>query len=381
MIKKEDNIFLISNEDLHKNMRTLSDEETLEHLKNAKQYGWQQNHQYTKAQVWSIYHKYSGSQHTQDYYNALHACAINGYLKSAHWLLQEGLDPNEKTGNENTALTFLLTGYKNTNITSQELLNFFDILKSYGANFSLSGYEGKAPLVLYSYYNNKLEQPIVDYLIEHADFENTFLLNEVFKDERLFTMKNIKKIMSCHQIDLKKTISVNNDSTNYKTFWDSIAFNLNKKHHKSSYEKITWLHDKIGFDIDSWHRYKRENRFSTITYRVNLLGLAIQAQNNNLFNWVLKRKPEYLKDTFFINDKPYSLLEFAMFCGFRKAVQLALKTMTHKEFISLDTINLKALCHMDTSTIETFDKTYTSLLYKNMSSQLEGNIKIVRKKI
>lgn len=361
MNEKEKNIMFMENPS--KEMKYFSDEEVLEQMKQAESLGWDMNKNYG---------------HDYNYYNALHSCAINNHFKSAEWLLKKGLDPNIHSANENTAFTFIVSSINNSGIENKTYIDFFEKLKSYGADLSLYGYEKKSPLQLYDHFNAELNEEITEYLIKHADFENTLLLNEVFTSRNLLTIKVLKTILTYHKIDLKKIKPSDNNNSNVETYWDSIAFSLSGNYSKEKYSKITWLHNQIGFDLDSWHTYHDFDGKNDDKYHINLLGLAVQNKNDNMFQWVLQRKPEYLNDIFYKNDQPYTFLEFSLMCDFRKGVQLALRKMNQDELNLLNIPKLKKLCveHSNHLTLETFQKTYTAIMYKNMISKYDNsNIK------
>lgn len=363
---KEKNIMFMQRPS--KEMKYFSDEEVLEEMKKAISLGWDIQENY---------------EDENSFYNALHACAMNYHFQSMEWLLKKGLNPNLRSGNDNTAFTFLVSSINNSGIEIKEYIKFFETLKKYGGDLSLSGYEKKSPLELYDHFNGQLNDEITEYLVKHADFENTLLLNEVFTAKNLLTIKTLKVILKYHKIDLKKIKPPEKYNPNVETYWDSIAFSLSGRYSKERYEKITWLHNKIGFDLDSWHSYKDFDGKNNDKYHINLLGLAIQNKNNNMFQWVLKRKPEYVNDVFYKNDNPYTLLEFSLMCDFRKGVQLALRKMNQDELNLLDFPKLKTLCieHSNHLTLETFQKTYTAIMYKNLMNKYENsNVKNTKTK-
>lgn len=92
-----------------------------------------------------------------------------------------------------------------------------------------------------------------------------------------------------------------------------------------------------------------------------------------MFDWVMKRKPEYLNDHFYVNEKEYNLLEFSLLCDFRVAIQLFLRNMEKEELKNLNIPKLKQLCKDNSNhlTLETFEKTYTALIYKEFSEKYE----------
>lgn len=341
-------------------MKIMSDEEVLEHLKEAHNNGWDINTSY-------------GPEYSC--YNALHACCmtIKKHYKSAQWLLEKGINPNTHSGNENTAFTFFLSALPDEpNI--EEVLNFCNLLKKHGADLSFPGYDNESALELYNRYNNKLQQPILDFIIENTDFTHNFLLGELFKIPGLFTFNNLKKILQHHDINLKKVYDEDENNANAITYWDNIANSLIGSYWKSSYEKITWLHNKLGFDLDTWHTFNEFGINGDKEYYINLLGKAIYNKNSNMFNWVIKRKPEQINDKFYINNKQYGFLEFCLVCDFRKGVKLALKNMDKDELMSLNMPKLKKLCqHSEIpKTLETLEKTYTHLMYKYMRNKYEN---------
>lgn len=347
-------------ENPNEEMKELSDQETLEQLKEAVSLGWD---------LKEIY----GS--TYNFYNALHACAMRKHFKSCEFLLELGIDPNLHSANDETAFTFIVGGLNRDKIKTKNFIDIAEKFKKYGADLSLCGYEDKAPLELYDKYNENLDEEVIEYLVKHADFENTFLLNQVFTSRSLCTVKTLKVILQHHKIDLKKIKAPDSNNQNSETYWDTIAF-ARGNYFKENFEVITWLHNKIGFDIDSWHLFYDYDGVNNTKYHVNLLGLAIQNKNNNMFEWILKRKPEYIHDKFFINDKEHTFLEYCLYCDFRTGIQMSLKSMSKEELKNLNIPKLKALCkeHSNHLSLETFQKTYTSLIYKAISNKYEKDI-------
>lgn len=356
MISKEKNIMF--SEYPHREMKNFSDEEVIEQLKEAEFLGWNIN-------------QYYGNEY--DNYNTLHACAMNKHFKACEWLLKKGINPNLHSANDETAFTFIVGSLNKNKIKTKDFIDIAEKFKKYGADLSLYGYEDKSPLELYDKFNKNLDDEVIEYLVKHADFENTFLLNQIFTSTNLLTIKTLKVILKYHKIDLKKIKKPENDSQNSETYWDSIAF-LNGSYFKNKFEVITWLHNKIGFDLENWHLFYDYDGVNNTKYHVNLLGLAIQNKNNNLFNWLLKRKPEYMSDTFFINDKKHTFLEYCLYCNFRKGIKMSLINMSKEELINLNMSKLKSLCkdHTDSLSLETFQKTYTALIYKKITNKYEN---------
>lgn len=367
-VHQENKIFTFSH---YEDMRDLSDEEMLALLNEALLMGWDINKKY-------------GDEF--NHYNMLHACAINGHLKSCRWLIQKGLDPNIRSGNGNTVLTYILGG--NITIISDvnEILDLLDFLKSYHTNFSIAGYNNLSPIETYVRYKNKedLKQPIVDYLIKNSDFENTFLLGRILINNNLSNIKNLKTIINNHYIDLKKVKFDEENSKNSETYWDEIVFNLKHKFDKYKYEYVSWLHEKLGFDTKSFHTIYDYDGITENKYKVNLLGFAMLYHNKNLYNWVLKREPGFVKDYFSINEKEYSMLEFSLIIGFRTGVLDSLRKMNEDELYSLNVSALKEhIREDDTLTLETFQKTYSSIIYKNMLKKynINNNINASKKRL
>lgn len=361
---KED-INLLFTSSPHKEMEYFTDEEVMQHLKKALDKGWDIN---------TIYGD------TYSHYNALHACAMNHHLLSCEWLLSHGVNPNTKSGNDNTVFTFVLNSFHNSRLNVQDVLAFGEMLKSYGGDLKLTGYDSKTPLELYSHYNYQVEPEIVDYLLENSQFENTFLLAEILFDNKLASIKNLKKILNLHNIDLHYVRKAKNNELNSETYWDKIAF-CSGNYYKDKYEYISWLHEKLGFDLESWHTWVDFDGNQQTKYHTNLLGLAIQNKNKLMFDWVVERKPEYLKDKFFVNEKEYNLLEFSLLNDFRVAIQLVLRNMEKEELKNLNIPKLKQLCKDNSNhlTLETFQKTYTALIYKELSSKYEQENKATNK--
>lgn len=310
-----------------------------------------------------------------NFYNILHALCMTGKLfyKSTQWLLDNGIDGNEKSGNSNTAFSYFVSSITN-DVTSEEAIQYAEILKNYNVDLTAKGYDNETPLELYVRYcyNKDIQQPLIDYLIKNSDFENSFLLRDLFTNNNLFTFKNLKTILSHHKIDLKK-VEID-EYENEKTYFDTVARGLIGKYWKENYEKITWLDYKLGFDVDSYHTYKDFNGTDDNKFHINLLGMAIQNGNSNMFEWIMKRRPEQVYDKFYINDEQYSFLEFCLVCDFRKGAKMALKSMSKEELISLNMPYLRKLCESNTipRTLETLDKTYTHLIYNHMKNKYDN---------
>lgn len=328
---------------------------------------------------WNINTKYGNDS---NFYNMLHAVCMNGkiFYNSTQLLLEKGIEKNIQSGNDNTAFTFFVSSITN-DMSNEDVIEYAELLKKYNVDLKARGYDSETPLELYERYcyNKDLKQPIVDYLIKNSDFENGFLLRDIFTHNKLFTIQNLKTILSHHKIDLKKVIVDEND--NEETYVDGIARGLIGKYWKPNYEKINWLHDKLGFDLDSYHTYKDFNGKDDNEFRINLLGMAIQHENSNMFEWVMKRRPEQVYDNFYINDKPYSFLEFCLLCDFRKGAKMALRSMKSEDLIGLNMPYLRKLCESNTipRTLETLEKTYTHLIYKHMKNKYENNSQLTHK--
>lgn len=302
-------------------------------------------------------------------YNVLHACALHAKIECCIWLLGKNLDPNLASGNGNTAFTFLLDTINDEGFGVEKFLDFAKKLKEFGGDLSLPGYENKSPLEIYARFNNVLHDKVIDLLIENSNFENNFLLSTVFMEYKYFNFRVLKKILSLHTIDLKKFIEPNKGSVISKSYWNDIALYLQGAQAKEQFAMVEWLDKKLGFELDNIHTINDYYGRGDNSYKVNLLGLAIKNKNKVMFQWVMKKRPQFTQDKFILNNKEYSLLEFSLICDFRHGAQLALRNMNEKEILLLEAGNLRELCKKYQRTAETFDKTYTSILYKTISEK------------
>lgn len=356
LINEEDNIFF--NDYLMQYVKDYTDEKITAQLEIALDKGWN---------IKTIYGE------KDNFYNALHACALHGKINSCIWLIEKGVIPYIKSGNDSTAFTFMLEAICQEKIDIENFINFAKKIKDYGGNLSLSGYEKNSPLEIYSRFNNQLDERIINLLIENTNFEKDFNFNSIIKEDKYFNFKVLKKIYSNGKINLKEftEIDENNKSTN--SYWNSIAFYLNGKHGKTKFVFIDWLHNKSGFDLDQIHIINKNlSNGLKENFKFNLLGLAIKSKNKTMFKWIMKKRPNFVKDKFTFNNKDYELLEFSLLCDFRHGAQFILKKMNTQELLAVNLGNLKDLCSGYKKTSETFEKTYTSVLYKKMSEKYKS---------
>ena len=107
--------------------------------------------------------------------------------------------------------------------------------------------------------------------------------------------------------------------------------------------------------------------------------MAIHNKNKAMFDWVLKKRPEFIDDVFKINNKEYSFLEFSLISKFTTGIQLGLKKLTNKELLLSNLGKMKDLCNQDRKTLETLEKIYNSLLYKELSNKYKSKNNISKK--
>lgn len=365
-IEKNDRDSIFLNPSPMLDIKGLTDKQVLEQLERAL------------SKDWNVYTHYGNDD---NYYNALHACAVHGKVDSCLWLLEKGLDPNLASGNDSRAFTFMLDALNDNEVGLEKFLYFTKKLKEYGGDLSLSGYDKKSPLSLYAKYNNKLHNEVIDLLIDNSNFEKGFELNTIIIEQQYLNFRVLKKIISTHKVNLKEFSPASEDNSS-ESYWDMIAIYFKGKHAKKEFVFVEWLHKKIGFDLEQIHTSNMSSYSNKEIYTFNLLGMAIHNKNKAMFEWVLKQKPHFINTKFSLNDKQYDLLEFSVMCNFRYGVQLALRNMDKNNLLSLEFNKLKDLSKNSPRMTETFEKTYTALLYKEMSNKYPPkNIQNKRNKI
>lgn len=364
------NIFL--NKFPMSDIKDLTDQQVLQEIKEAIGQGWDVNKLYGD---------------NDNFYNALHVCALKAHMQSCLFLLDKGVDPNFASGNESTAFTFLLDTVHDKDVGVENFLNICQKLKSYGADLSLPGYEKKSPLELYARFGTDLDDRVVDFLIDHADFENTFLLNEIIKEPKYLNFRVLKKIMATHKINLKKFIEPNENNKNSQSYWDDIPFYLKGKHGKKQFVFVEWLNNKSEFEFDKIHTIYEYSDKEENLFEINLLGLSIFNKNKAMFDWVMKKRPEFINQIFRVNNEEYNFLEFSIICNFRHGIRMSLKKMNNEELLEVNPEYYKKLSKKFKRTessraLELFDRLYKSLFYKKLNNKYaEKNSKSKKLKI
>lgn len=366
MTEKSTNNIFIENNNIRYDIEKMSDDNILEQLEKALILNLDINKSYGEY---------------YNYFSLLHICALNGHFKSCNWLLKNGANPNAVSANGHTVFTQMIEFVKIKGLNIDDILTFSENLKKHGGDLSKCGYNNKSALELYYYYHDELDDKLIDYLIKNSDFENTFLLNNLLIDGNNFlSIEILKKIISHHNINLKKIsfFKVDNTICN-ETYWNEIASRLSGSFRKKTFYYINWLHDNLGYNLDE--KYVEidfeTSPFKNDKHKINLLGLAIKNKNKNLFDWVLKKMPHQINETFRVNEKEFSFLEYSLYCNFRTGIKLGL--MENKD--KLNQLDIDALIKLsdDDFTIDVFQKIYKSLLYRKINMKYNNLAKTTKR--
>ena len=345
---------------LWKTANNYSDEEILQQLQDALKSGWNIETTYGNP---------------YNFVTALHICGKLHFMKSYLWLLDQGANPNQKSGNENTGFTFFLFHFEDAiqkhNIDT--ILDFMKKIQDKKTDLSLNGYSDFPPLIIYNRYTKNLNPIIVDFLIQHSLVKDINFFENIVFDEKLFTISTLKKIFAYHP-------QFKNQILEHNQYLDILFLAIKGSYGKSKIQCFEWLMNTCKISIEQNFQieyFESFNQPKVYHLNISLLGLAIKNQNKLLFDWVLKKYPQIIEKDFFIENKKYSLLDFSLAFDFIPGIQFALKNMNFKKLSQINIQNLlskKNIYHnnLNSTTLETLKKQYIASIHKGLKHNISN---------
>lgn len=283
---KMSGIFLPNNSIKFETFKHLDDEFIVEHLIKSSQYeSWNINHIFIENKNSAI----------ESSFNLIHPCACYKKMKAVKWLLENGANPDLRSSNGNTALTFFCSNSDTYN--AQDEQNFINGLKLFienKVNFNSIGYDGMNALeVFLRYKKTPITQSVANIFIEQTDFSNTQILPNLVYNPQFFNIEIIQKLLN-KNANFNYQEKFKQDGQQYygPTMLANLV-NLDRKDFKQIEPIIEHINKNYKFDYNTLTTFYNDNNE---TQNVSLLEYAIRRNSSSAFKFFTKKAPHLLND-------------------------------------------------------------------------------------
>ena len=297
-----------------------------------------------------------------NYFTSLHACCFYHQEKSILWLLRNGADVNDISGNGNTPLSFFAQKHFFSDSDQHSILN---ILDSYQVDYNLSS-DSKLPIEHLLHYRRHIEEDILLHFLERTQVQ--------LENEHEYFDPAVSLIFTLAEEDKTHNLSFN--------IWDKLF-------EKNNYD-INYLHKEIenNFVIYEYHNFLNaisdidSNKFKIVKPHLEYINSKKQLNFQQLYEGyslleksIMNRNIE--STIYLLENKHFSYIE-ALEQSIKHNYIAPVKFLLKNKFISLEE-SLTYLEQYNNDVTNYIQKQNSSYLNKKFKHELSSSNKKIKK--